>query len=295
MKKTLGEKFQDKFINTRVRDPYFFVTEVEKFLQSHKLDYKVEYANHDSLVHEFFRSTSVIVYLNKDASKKCIVGKGITFDSGGYDLKTHMSDMFYDKNGAILSIATAIDTKEPCICFFAENKIGANHVVSGEILFDKQSGKSILIDNTDAEGRIGLAHCIGLALEKGYEKILTVATLTGSAHNYTGDRTYALVHSSDQDDLPFILKDSIDRGLDLTVARSHPEYDKAIKTKIKGATIRNCGDFKGAGSQTAFSFLKEFSKGIHHIHADIAAMMLDKNKNGYKWGIKEMTYLLSVL
>ncbi len=289
-----GLKFQKKFINKRSREVVRFTNEVVDYLQNIEVPCKYEPVT--GLISDFFRSSVKILHINPSASGKCIIGKGVMFDTGGYDLKHDMSDMFYDKNGAILAIATAIDTDSPCLVFFVENLIGGTHVVSGEILKDGFSGKRILIDDTDAEGRIGLAHCIGIATKLyDYSSILTVATLTGSAHNYTGDRTYALVHSTDQNDLPKILKDSIDLELDLTVARSHPAYDKAVKTKVIGANVRSCGGFKGAGSQTAFSFLKEFSEGTHHIHADIAANMLDKNKNGYVWGIKEMIYLLGEL
>lgn len=310
MKKTRGENFLKKFINLREKNPLVVVEAIETWLRSHRIDYYNGSSNWahtflgGGLLGDFFGNNSHILCINPGKTETCIIGKGVCFDSGGYDLKTKMSDMFYDKNGALLSIAAAIDNNTSCIVFFVNNMITYDSPVAGQILFDKYSGLNILIDDTDAEGRIGLAHCIGIARYLGYKRILTIATLTGSAVQITGERTYAMVHSNHRDDLSKVLDRSMyleDPNthecfpIQLWPAPFHEEYDKSIDTKIIGADVRSCGEFKGAGSSTAFSFLKRFSKDSHHIHLDIAGMMLDKHKNGLIFGLSEVAYLLKDL
>lgn len=315
MKKTKGQNFIKKFINLREKDPYQVVESIKLWFNSHRIKYESgkvceeKYFNdYNGLLKQFFGFNSYILHINPGKTNKIIIGKGVCFDSGGYDIKTHMADMFYDKNGALLSIAAAIENDVSCIVFFVNNMIRYECPVAGDILTDQFTGLRVLIDDTDAEGRIGLAHCIGLAKYLGYESILTIATLTGSAVQMTGERTYAMVHSDEPQDLRFVLQDVIaskseeglrgifvGRDLQLWPAPFHEEYDKAIDTKIIGADVRSCGNFKGAGSSTAFSFLKRFSQDSHHIHLDMAAMMLDKNKNGLIFGLPEVAYLLNLL
>lgn len=296
-KLTLGQKFQKQFINLRETNPYYVANSIFEWLKKNDVSVKwsSDGSNCTGLLKDFF-GHSIILEINPGKTKKVIIGKGVCFDTGGYDVKADMKDMFYDKNGAILAIAAALDNECSALVFFVSNFIN-DRVVSGQILKDRFTGLRVLIDDTDAEGRIGLAHCIGLAKEYEYESILTIATLTGHAHYVTGDRTYAMVHSNDIYDLSSVMETVIYREytLKLWPAPFHKEYDKAIDTKIIGADVRSCGVFKGAGTSTAFSFLKRFSKETPHIHLDTAAMMLDKNKNGYCWGIEEVTYLLRLL
>lgn len=296
MKKTKGNNFLKKFINLREKDPFIVYGAIKTWLDSHRIRHEGDYCHDRGLLKDFFGINSHIIHINPGETDTCIIGKAVCFDSGGYDIKTKMSDMFYDKNGGLLSIAAAIDNKTSCIVFIVNNMIQYTAPVAGDILTDEFTGLRVLIDDTDAEGRIGLAHCIGLAKQLGYIKLLTIATLTGSAVQATGERTYALVHSNKTRDLSDILCDVTNKtGLELWPAPFHKDYDKAIDTKIIGADVRSCGEFKGAGSSTAFSFLKRFSKESRHIHLDIAAMMLDKNKNGLIWGLEEVKYLLELI
>lgn len=304
MKTTLGKKFLKEFINLRESHFESVTHPILRWLDKNGIDsdrrYSYDTDNTEELLTDFFGG-SCIIEINPGKTKHVIIGKGVCFDTGGYDVKSDMKDMFYDKNGALLAIAAAIDNDCSAIVFFVSNFIN-DRVVAGQILKDRYTGLRVLIDDTDAEGRIGLAHCIGLAKMKRYESILTIATLTGHAHMITGDRTYAMVHSNNQNDLIEIMTDVITSDLadcnrlELWPAPYHKEYDKAIDTKIIGADVRSCGSFKGAGTSTAFSFLKRFSKETHHIHLDIAAFMLDKDRNGYtKFGWGEIPYLLTFL
>lgn len=308
MKTTLGKRFLKKFINLRESNFEKVAAEILKWLDEQDIDLDRHFSYGESpkgLMTSFFGG-SCILHINPGKTNKVIIGKGVCFDTGGYDLKADMKDMFYDKNGSLLTIAAAIDNDCSAIVFFVSNFIN-DRVVAGQILKDKYTGLRVLIDDTDAEGRIGLAHCIGLAKAEGYSSILTIATLTGHAHMITGDRTYAMVHSNNPVDLSDILNQVIVNQnifidgaapplLELWPAPFHTEYDKSMDTEIIGADVRSCGSFKGAGTSTAFSFLKRFSKDTHHIHLDIAAMMLDKNRNGYTgFGWNEVPYLLSLL
>lgn len=301
---TLGKKFIKKFINLRKQHAVHVVEEIEKWLTQNKIPFKTTAAETGSLLDQFFSykddcHTAFILHTYPEMiDNTVIIGKGVCFDTGGYDLKNDMKDMFYDKNGAILSLGASIDQKTPAIVFFVSNFIN-NDVVPGQIMTDTYTKLRILIDDTDAEGRIGLAHCLGYAKSLGYTKALTLATLTGAAHNFSGDRTYALVHSTDHNDLIEITREVITRKfeksneINLWPAPYHEKYDKSIDSKIKGADIGSCGTFRGAGSSTAFSFLKRFSTGMHHIHVDMAAMSTDKNKNGLVWGLREVEFLTS--
>jgi leucyl aminopeptidase len=301
-KSTLGEKFLKTFINLRQQHPVIVADLIENWLLKYSINYTIyQDTECQGLLRDFFGDESYIFHINpqvKVEDEPIIIGKGVCFDTGGYNLKKSMEDMYYDKNGALLAIAAGIDNNTPALAFIVSNFINDN-VLPGQILKDPYTGLKILIEDTDAEGRMGLAHCIGLAHHLKYRAILTIATLTGHAHMITGDRTYAMVHSNEKGDLAEILVDMLDceehAHLELWPAPFHKDYDKSIISKIKGADIGNCGSFKGAGTSTAFSFLKRFSKETHHIHLDIAAMMLDKQKNGYVWGLPEVSYLLELL
>lgn len=303
---TKGQKFLKHFINMREKSPSRVFYRITEYLDDIGVDYEEPTNSNDGLSDIFFKNLYFLFINHKHDTldgKSIIIGKGITFDSGGYDLKTSMKDMFYDKNGALLAIANSIDTGYPALVFFADNMIHDEAPVAGQIIKEYRQDLNVLIDDTDAEGRIGLATCLNIAQGYRYTKFLTIATLTGHAHNITGDRTYAMVHSNKPNDLIEIMRDVVtsdlegSNRLEMWPAPYHKDYDKSIDTKIKGADISNCGTFKGAGTSTAFSFLKRFvDNGNHLIHLDIAAMMLDKHHNGYeKFGWKEVPYLLNLL
>jgi leucyl aminopeptidase len=293
-KKSEGTKFLEKFINWREKDPSSWRIEVEEYLKKLGVIVESKRACPRSLLISFFGYEAYILHLkhSKKLTKNLLIGKGVCYDTGGYNLKTHMTNMHFDRNGALLAIAAGIDTKTDVAVFFVSNMLRDNSPVDGDILLEPFTNKKILISNTDAEGRIGLADLLG-RFNKQYKDVLTIATLTGAAVGVTGERTMALVHSNKPSDYAKLMQLALS-GNEIWPAPFHKDYDASIITKVKGADIDHCGNYRYAGSSTAFSFLKHFWKG-HQLHLDIAAMDSDKNNNGYIWGIKEVTNLLKVL
>jgi leucyl aminopeptidase len=140
----------------------------------------------------------VIRYMGNPKSKEILglVGKGITFDSGGYNLKssTALETMKFDMSGAAVvcaSLLTLIHRKPKInvvvVACLTENVIGG-HATLTESVVTSMSGKTVEINNTDAEGRLVLADGITYAIEKEkVTKIITVATLTGAVISALGE------------------------------------------------------------------------------------------------------------
>ncbi len=292
-KKSEGTKFLEKFINLREKDPEKVATSIHNYIEQ-KLHRRLYcyLSEEGGLLRQFFGQESFVLVL-PPTREKCdvvLVGKGVCYDSGGYNIKSNMNGMHYDKNGALLALAAAIDTGVQARVFFVNNMIRPGSPVCGDILTEHNTGIKILIDDTDAEGRIGLA---SLLSRTDKEKVaITIATLTGAAVGVTGEGTYALVHSTKKSDYPKFMAKALS-GSKFWPAPFHDKYDKSVKTKAIGADVHSCPTFKYAGSSTAFSFLKRFRKG-HLIHLDIAAMMTDKSGNGLVWGIDEVSELIRI-
>jgi leucyl aminopeptidase len=206
-----------------------------------------------------------------------IVGKGITFDTGGLNLKPtgSMETMRTDMSGSaavvgILKNTLALEIKKNIlfVCAMAENAIGSNAFKPGDVI-TSYSGKTVEIGNTDAEGRLVLADAFSYII-KNYKpsRIIDMATLTGACvialgHDYAGlvttddDLSRKLIHSS---------KETDDRIWRLPI---YPELKDAVKSQI--ADIRNLGFPKGAaGTLTAAEFLRQFTEGTPWAHLDIA-------------------------
>lgn len=292
--KTLGTKFLEKFKDLRERDPMTFVVKITAWLRKNKISYLLGQKEENGLLNTFFGPRAIELFITHgEPTGTLLIGKGVTYDTGGYNLKLrNMGDMFYDRMGALLAIAASIDNKIDCSVFFAFNGIN-DRVVEGDILEEKRSKLKILIDNTDAEGRIGLAYLLAIAKEKGIsKKIITIATLTGAASVFSGSRNFALVHSNDKTMYHKVIDGHL-KGLQIWPAPNLDVYDKAIDSPIIGSDIRSCGKLDGGGSMTAFSFLKRFvSTDTRLIHVDMAAMNQDKVGNGLAWGLDEIKFLI---
>jgi len=236
-----------------------------------------------------------VLVLNKSVIKTTdtiLIGKGICFDSGGIQSKgDHMEDMFFDKLGAVLTFSYCMSNPDVGgLIFLASNLVGPDSYVPHEII-ESRLGKKVFIDHTDAEGRLCLADLIEYAeeLNKSARKI-TIATLTGAAVRFTGDNTFALVHTPDVELKKKIVEFASISEIDLWPAPSHKAYKKALKTKVFGADIASCGNMTGGGSMTAYEFLASFNKKLTHL--DIAAMgVQDHNYTG--WGIKEIDFIVN--
>jgi leucyl aminopeptidase len=302
MKKTKsrGLKFLEHFIDLRVSDGYEFREHVMEYLSKHHKDvYKLASVNANlevsgTLGDQFFSNFYSLDIGDVNNSKTVLVGKGVCFDTGGYDLKTNMEGMYYDRNGALLAIAASLDYGVPARVFFCTNTIHQNAPVHGQILTDPVSKQRVVISNTDAEGRIGLASILS-TLKKKNKNVITMATLTGAAVQVTGQRTYAMLHANYKSAYPHIMKATL-KGAKFWPAPFHEEYDKAVTTKIKGGDLDSCPKFGGAGSSTAFSFLKKFGpKGARMLHLDIAAMMTTPDGNGLIFGLEEVAQCIKII
>lgn len=301
LRRSIGTKFLESMIDVRVSNPHVFVDlvidTIKKLSSKFIIDKDICQTRTTSLSKQFFGDFNTVELLVVPKKNKysgtCIVGKGVCYDTGGLNLKLRQNgDMFFDRNGALLSIASSLDHGVVSNTYFTFNKIGSNTILPGTII--SKDKHKILIDDTDAEGRILLADgLLNLQSNKNINKIITIATLTGSAVSMTGERTFAMVHSNQHKiDYPKLLNNTL-KGMEYWIAPAHKDYEHAHDTKIKGATACNSGNYRGAGSSTAFSFLKRFTTK-HLLHLDIAAMMTTKDGNGLVWGLKEVKSLLDL-
>jgi leucyl aminopeptidase len=202
-----------------------------------------------------------------------IVGKGITYDSGGLNLKTEGLDwMKMDMGGgaAVVGTLSAVARLKPkvnvlgLVCS-AENMPGGNALHTGDVL-TMYGGKTVEVGNTDAEGRLVMADGIVYAKERGADVVLDIATLTGASMIALGPRAFAVL-GNDRPVVRGILDAAARAGEYAWELPIYDEYRKMIDSDI--ADIRNIGGRYG-GAITAALFLKEFVGDTPWAHLDIA-------------------------
>ena len=205
----------------------------------------------------------------------CLIGKGVTFDTGGISLKpgANMWDMKGDMGGsaAVVGAMAGLAARKAKanvvgIVGLVENMPDGNAVLPGDII-TSMSGQTIEVQNTDAEGRLVLADCLHYASIKIKPKaMINLATLTGSIIGALG-RQYAGVFSNN-DDLAKQITDTSKTSTEKTWRMPMgPEYDKQIDSS--NADMKNIGG--KAGAITAAQFLQRFvKKSIPWAHLDIA-------------------------
>jgi leucyl aminopeptidase len=218
----------------------------------------------------------VMEYHNADKKQKpvALVGKGITFDSGGISLKPGegMDEMKYDMCGAatVLGVFRAVaelDLKINLVGIIpsCENMPNGNAVKPGDIV-TSMSGQTIEILNTDAEGRLIL--CDALTYVQRFEPaaVIDIATLTGACIIALGHTTSGLFANDDDlaDALLAASKESDDKAWRLPL---FDEYHEQLKSNF--ADVANIGG-RPAGSITAAAFLSRFTKDVKWAHLDIA-------------------------
>jgi len=224
----------------------------------------------------------------KNKEKYAIVGKGITFDSGGISIKPSkgMKEMKTDMGGgaAALSAFKAIVTlglKVNLITIVAatENLPGGNAFKPGDIL-TASNGKTIEVISTDAEGRLVLADALVYAQKMGATKIIDLATLTGACIVTFGNIHTALM-SNNQKWADNYLKNAENTGEKTWQLPMTPEYDELIKSDI--CDMVNAVDSRKAGTITAAKLLEQFiEKDTTWLHLDIAGTSyLDNNESYY--------------
>jgi leucyl aminopeptidase len=204
-----------------------------------------------------------------------IVGKGVTFDSGGLSLKTpeNMLTMKCDMAGAatmLAAIQAIAQLKLRCnvvgLAGLVENMTGPGAYKLGDVLHAR-SGKTIEVHNTDAEGRLVLGDVLNVAVETGAAKIIDLATLTGSCVVALG-QDVAGAMANDQAWCDTVLTAAKRCGEPCWQLPMFPEYDEHIKGEV--ADIKNVGDGRWAGAISAAKFLEQFVEKKPWVHLDIA-------------------------
>jgi leucyl aminopeptidase len=209
-----------------------------------------------------------------------LVGKAVTFDSGGISLKpgAKMSEMKFDMSGgaAVIEAVAAIARLQLPITVLAvigatENLPSGRAIKPGDIV-TAANGKTIEINNTDAEGRLVLADCLCHAVAQGAERIVDLATLTGAVIVALGS-TYAGLMSND-DELAGRLREAGERsGEILWRLPLHEEYSELIKGTY--ADLDNAPEARKAGTIVGASFLSNFVGEVPWAHLDIAGSAWD--------------------
>jgi len=223
---------------------------------------------------------------NPDAPHIVLVGKGVTFDTGGLWLKTAagMATMKTDMSGAAIVIsvlATAAEMALPiritAIAPLTENMTGGAAMRPGDVL-KIRNGKTVEIINPDAEGRLILADGLSLAAEREPDAIIDIATLTGAQVMALGEDMGAL----------FATDDTLAAGLLAASAESGElfwqlplvdGYEPQLESDV--ADFKNLGKPGNAGAIVAALFLRNFTNGVAWAHLDIAGPSRADSARGY--------------
>jgi leucyl aminopeptidase len=253
-----------------------------------------------------------LAYKPKNPKRKIVlVGKGLTYDSGGLSLKPsdYMVTMKSDKSGAVtvLGIIKAIselglDIEVHAILGAAENMIGGNAYKPDDVLKAK-NGKTIEVRNTDAEGRLVLADCLCYAQEeiKEFDYIMDFATLTGACVVGLGEYT-AGVMGFNKEMIEKAIKTGEQRGEHFAYLPFNKYLPKLLKSNV--ADICNIASSRYGGALTAGLFLSEFIEKENKekwTHFDIAGPAYVEKEWGYNpygasgFGVDTLVSLLKSL
>jgi leucyl aminopeptidase len=219
------------------------------------------------------------------AGEVVLVGKGITFDSGGLSLKPadSMKTMKTDMSGAAAVLATMsvlaeLDVRVAVTGYLAsaENMPSGSATRPGDVLTMK-NGKTVEVLNTDAEGRLVMADALALGAAAKPDAIVDVATLTGACAVALGNR-YTGLMANDEALAAELLEAAADAGEPTWRLPLPPEYRKDIESDL--ADLKNVGDRNG-GALFAGLFLQEFVDGRPWAHLDIAGPARSETEDGY--------------
>ncbi|MDQ3851145.1 MAG: leucyl aminopeptidase [Actinomycetota bacterium] len=204
-----------------------------------------------------------------------LVGKAVTFDSGGISLKNanKMFEMKYDMSGgaAVLGALEAIarlrlPVRVVAVVGATENMPSGRAMRPGDVV-RASNGVSIEVINTDGEGRLVLADCLAHAVGEGAERLVDVATLTGAIVTALG-ATHAGLMSSDDEWADRIAEAGRATGELVWRLPLHPEYAEALESQT--ADLANVNEARKAGAIVAAQFLQRFTGDVPWAHLDIA-------------------------
>jgi len=216
-----------------------------------------------------------------------LVGKAITFDTGGISLKPalHMEDMKGDMAGgaAVIEATGAIaelglPIRVLTVAAASENMPSGHAYRPGDIV-TAANGKTIEITNTDAEGRLVLADALWYARQQGATHVLDLATLTGAMEVALGD-LYAGVFANDDDWQRQVVDAGEASGDHAWPFPMHPRYRRYVDSAF--ADMKNSSDLRQAGAVLAAAFLQEFAGDGPWAHMDIAGpAFLERSRGDY--------------
>jgi leucyl aminopeptidase len=244
----------------------------------------------------------VMRYDGDGHGRLALVGKAVTFDTGGISIKpaSKMHEMKFDKSGgaavieataavARLGLAVNLLTVVPA----TENMPSGRSVKPGDII-KISNGKTVEVNNTDAEGRLILADALSYAASSGADRLVDLATLTGAIIIALGS-TYAGLFSNDDR-----LAEAVERVGERTGEICwrlplHRDYKELTRGKV--ADLVNASEQRKASSAYAASFLEEFVDGKPWVHLDIAGTAWDQDGRDYVgkgasgWGVRLLVEL----
>ncbi|MDX1919748.1 MAG: leucyl aminopeptidase [Candidatus Caenarcaniphilales bacterium] len=227
--------------------------------------------NESKLIHFHYKPKN-----KKGLKHVAIVGKGVTFDSGGLSLKPSkaMEKMKYDMAGSaavigLMSVITKIspEVEVTAIVAACENMPGGNAYRPGDVI-TSMSGKTIEINNTDAEGRVTLADSVYYACQQKPDHVIDIATLTGAIVVALGETAAGLM--SNNKELTEEVKKAFEQsGEKVWEMPLYEDYEESV-TKGTIADLLNAGSGGQAGSQNGALFIKHFVGNTPWVHLDIA-------------------------
>ena len=240
-----------------------------------------------------------------DKKPKVLVGKGLTFDSGGISIKpaAKMDQMKYDMCGSavVLGVFHALSKLKPEVNVVGiipstENLSGSRAVKPGDVL-TAYNGKTIEVLNTDAEGRLVLADALWYTQEQYKPELMVdLATLTGAIIVALGDEYAGLFSNSDKVSKQLSVAGNIE-GEKLWRLPLNDRYDKMLNSPI--ADMQNITNGRGPGSITAAQFLQRFVNKVPWAHLDIAGTTWTKQplptspKGATAFGVKLLNRFVS--
>lgn len=257
-----------------------------KYMEENKMDMLLSVSNGSEQPPQLL----VIKYKGRESTETdlSLVGKGITFDSGGISLKpsAKMSDMKADMMGAAavlasIGLASSLKSKLNIIATIplSENLPSGKATKPGDVVI-AMNGLSVEIDNTDAEGRLVLGDALTYTQKEKPKYVIDVATLTGAIVVALGT---AFIGMFCNDDNFSSLIEEAGKKTDDLVWRMPLSKKYRAQMNSQVADIKNAGD-RFAGSCTAAIFLNEFIEGeVKWAHLDIAGVMND-SVNNYLYG-----------